>query len=154
MWLARRSPTKAIDPDLLDNLVGGGIAEGSDAESTLRKEAFEEAGIPPELATLARAAGTVEICRDQPDGLQRETIHVHDLWLPENFKPLNQDGEVVEHRLCAPQTVVSILDSDDITADASLVIVDFLLRHHCVARNDPSYDPLAALRHRTAPVPA
>jgi len=28
MWIARRSPTKAIDPGLLDNLVGGGIAAG------------------------------------------------------------------------------------------------------------------------------
>ena len=28
MWLARRSPAKAIDPGMLDNLVGGGIAAG------------------------------------------------------------------------------------------------------------------------------
>jgi 8-oxo-dGTP pyrophosphatase MutT (NUDIX family) len=152
MWLARRSPTKAIDPGLLDNLVGGGIAEDSDAESTLRKEAFEEAGIAPDLARRARAAGTVEICRDQSDGLQRETIHVYDLWLPEDFTPRNQDGEAVEHLLCEPQTVVSILDSDDITADASLVIVDFLLRSGCIARDDRGYEALSALRwpaHRT-----
>ena len=148
MWLARRSSTKAIDPGLLDNLVGGGIAEGSDPDSTLRKEAFEEAGIAPDLARLARAAGTVEICRDQPDGLQRETIHVYDLWLPEGFTPTNRDGEAVEHRLCEPQTVVSILETDAITADASLVIVDFLLRQGCVARDDPSYGALAAMRDR------
>src|SRR4030095_1097627 len=28
MWLARRSATKSIDPGMLDNLVGGGIASG------------------------------------------------------------------------------------------------------------------------------
>src|SRR5437867_2356931 len=44
MWLARRSPAKAIDPGLLDNLVGGGIAAGADAAATLVKEAWEEAG--------------------------------------------------------------------------------------------------------------
>jgi hypothetical protein len=43
--------------------------------------------------------GAVEICRMQPDGLQRETIFVHDLWLPAESTPAGQDGEVVAHRL-------------------------------------------------------
>jgi 8-oxo-dGTP pyrophosphatase MutT (NUDIX family) len=146
MWLARRSPTKAIDPGLLDNLVGGGIAAGEDVTSTLIKEAWEEAGIAPEIARGARFAGTVEICRDQPDGLQRETINVHDLWLPADFIPANQDGEAVEHRICTPDAVLSILASDDITADASLVIVDFLLRGGHIARADAAHAALAALR--------
>src|SRR5580765_2113028 len=50
MWLSRRSPTKAIDPGLLDNLVGGGIGTGFGALDTLRKEAWEEAGIPAIVA--------------------------------------------------------------------------------------------------------
>jgi 8-oxo-dGTP pyrophosphatase MutT (NUDIX family) len=147
MWLARRSPTKPIDPGLLDNLVGGGIAAGSDATATLIKEAFEEAGIPAGLAALARGAGSVDICRDQPDGLQRETIHVYDLWLPEDFGPSNQDGEVVEHTLCAPEALLPILVRDDLTADASLVIVDFLLRHGHIAARDPALPALETLRH-------
>lgn len=150
MWLARRSPSKAIDPGRLDNLVGGGIAAGSDARTTLTREAFEEAGIPAALAERARAAGRVEIRRDQPDGLQRETIHVYDLWLPQDFEPRNQDGEAVEHRLCAPDAVLSILETDDITADASLVIADFLLRHGAIAGDDPSFEALSALRHASA----
>jgi 8-oxo-dGTP pyrophosphatase MutT (NUDIX family) len=151
MWLARRSPTKAIDPGLLDNLVGGGIAAGHGVADTLAKEAWEEAGIAPELARSARCAGTVAICRDQPDGLQRETIHVHDLWLPAKFTPANQDGEVVEHRLCGPEAVLAVLASDDITADASLVIVDLLLRGGHIERNDPAFAALDALRRATAP---
>jgi 8-oxo-dGTP pyrophosphatase MutT (NUDIX family) len=150
MWLARRSPTKPIDPGLLDNLVGGGIAAGSDATATLIKEAFEEAGIPAGLAALARGAGSVDICRDQPDGLQRETIHVYDLWLPEDFGPSNQDGEVVEHTLCAPEALLSILVRDDLTADASLVIVDFLLRHGHISARDPALPALEALCHPPA----
>lgn len=150
MWLARRSPTKAIDPGLLDNLVGGGIAAGCDARATLVREAFEEAGIAPELAEQAHAAGRVEIRRDQPDGLQRETIHVYDLWLPRDFVPRNQDGEAVEHRLCALDAVLSILATDAITADASLVIVDCLLRQGIIASDDPSFAALSALRDATA----
>jgi 8-oxo-dGTP pyrophosphatase MutT (NUDIX family) len=150
MWLARRSAVKPIDPGLLDNLVGGGISATSDVTSTLVKEAWEEAGIAPELARNARSAGTVEICRDQPDGLQRETIHVHDLWLSATFMPKNQDGEVVEHRLCVPKAMLSVLESDEITADASLVIVDFLLRGGHIASDDPAYAALDALRRATA----
>jgi 8-oxo-dGTP pyrophosphatase MutT (NUDIX family) len=154
MWLARRSPVKPIDPGLLDNLVGGGVPAGSDARATLVREAFEEAGIPPDLAEQAQPAGRVEICRDQADGLQRETIHAYDLWLPEDFVPRNQDGEAVEHRLCAPDAVLSILETDDITADASLVIVDFLLRQGAIAGDDPSHQVLTRLRHSSASAPS
>src|SRR5436309_3138537 len=45
MWLARRSPSKGIDPGLLDNLVGGGLASGASVAATIVKEAWEEAGI-------------------------------------------------------------------------------------------------------------
>ena len=147
MWLARRSATKAIDPGLLDNLVGGGVAAGSDIAATIVKEAWEEAGIPEDVAQRAQSVGTVDLCRDRPDGLQRETIYVHDLWLHTDFVPANQDGEAVEHRLCAPEEILSVLATDDITADASLVIVDFLLRHGHVTPDDPSFGALEALRH-------
>jgi 8-oxo-dGTP pyrophosphatase MutT (NUDIX family) len=147
MWLARRSATKAIDPGLLDNLVGGGIAAGSDVAATIVKEAWEEAGIPEDVAQRAQGAGKVDICRDQPDGLQRETIYVHDLWLPADFVPANQDGEAVEHRLCAAEDILAVLATDDITADASLVSVDFLLRHGHVPSDDPSFGMLESLRH-------
>jgi len=147
MWLARRSPTKPIDPGLLDNLVGGGIAAGAGVADTLVKEAWEEAGIAADRARSASRVGEVRICRDQPDGLQRETIHVHELRLPADFVPRNRDGEAVEHRLCEPDAVLAVLASDEITADASLVIVDFLLRHGHVPRDDPSFAALEALRH-------
>jgi 8-oxo-dGTP pyrophosphatase MutT (NUDIX family) len=154
MWLARRSPTKAIDPGLLDNLVGGGIAAGSDAAATLIKEAWEEAGIVETLSRRAQCVGSIDICRDTSDGLERETIYVHDLWLPADFAPANQDGEAVEHRLCAPEDVLAVLATDDITADASLVIVDFLIRHGHIAPADPGFAALDALRRPPALHPA
>ena len=56
MWIARRSPRKAIDPGMLDNLVGGGIAAGATIEGTVVKEAWEEAGLASEVALKARLA--------------------------------------------------------------------------------------------------
>ena len=101
MWIARRSPTKAIDPGLLDNLVGGGIAHGQSIASTVVKEAWEEAGIPPDTAVTASPAGEVHVCRELADGLERETIFVYDILLADDFTPACQDGEAVEHRLVA-----------------------------------------------------
>ena len=151
MWLARRSPTKAIDPGFLDNLVGGGIAADASVRGTLVKEAFEEAGIAARLAQGATSVGAVHICRVQPDGLQRETIYVHDLYLPREFVPRGQDGEVVEHRLVSLAEATRLIANTDgvhaLTADASLVIVDCLLRHGMIAPDAPEYLALEALRH-------
>ena len=72
---------------------------GNRSRSTLVKEAWEEAGIPPGVASAAARAGEVHLCREVPDGLERETIFVHDVWLPADFVPACQDGEAVEHRL-------------------------------------------------------
>jgi 8-oxo-dGTP pyrophosphatase MutT (NUDIX family) len=132
MWLARRSATKSIDPGLLDNLVGGGIAAGTSVPQTIVKEAWEEAGIAAGVAAGACAAGTLEIFREQPDGIQRETLHVFDLWLAPDFVPRNQDGEALDHRRVTLPQVAGLLaverGPDAVTADASLVAFDCLKR--------------------------
>ncbi len=153
IWFARRSPAKAIDPGLLDNLVGGGIAVGQSIATTVVKEAWEEAGIAGELARQAQPAGSVEIRREQPDGLQRETIYVHDLWLPADFVPAGQDGEAVAHRLVSlPEAALLIANAsgpDVVTADASLVVLDCLLRHEAIEPGGRDYALLEALRRGT-----
>jgi len=150
LWFARRASDKAIDPGLLDNLVGGGIAAGATIEGTVIKEAGEEAGIEASLARYARAAGRVEIFRAQPDGIQRETIFVHDLELPPDFIPLNRDGEVADFRrvdlACAADLIASPSGDDEVTADASLVVLDFLLRRGAIDPAAPQHDALAAMR--------
>lgn len=151
MWLARRSATKAIDPGLLDNLVGGGIATGYGVLDTLRKEAWEEAGIPASVAARARPQGSIDICRAQAQGLQRETIFVYDLELDAGFTPANQDGEAVEHRqltLCdAARLITADYGDDAVTADASLVILDCLLRHGALGPDPAGIRALSAFRH-------
>jgi len=153
MWLARRSPTKAIDPGLLDNLVGGGIATGYGVLDTLRKEAWEEAGIPADVAARARAQGSIDICRPQPQGLQRETVFIYDLELDAGFKPANQDGEAVEHRQLTMSDAAKLIAADDgdnaVTADASLVVLDCLLRHGALGPDSPGLRALSAFRPAT-----
>jgi 8-oxo-dGTP pyrophosphatase MutT (NUDIX family) len=156
MWIARRSPTKSIDPSLLDNLVGGGIAAGGSVAATLVREAWEEAGIDATAAERARPAGTVSVCRDQPDGLQREAIFVHDLWLDADFTPACQDGEAVAHRLLPLADIARLIanerGADVMTADACLVALDCLLRLGAIPAGSGDYEALAALRHpRLAP---
>lgn len=151
MWLARRSPGKAIDPSLLDNLVGGGVAAGTDVARTVVKESWEEAGIAADLAAAALACGTVRIRRMQRDGLHWETIHAHDLWLPASFVPVNQDGEAVEHRrvpLAEAAMLIAHSDGPDVvTADASLVILDCLLRAGAIPATAHQLAALVALRN-------
>ena len=150
MWFARRSLVKSIDPGMLDNLVGGGVAAGQTVASTLIKESQEEAGIGARLAASARPAGMVETCRLHADGLQRETIFVHDLALPRTFSPAGLDGEAIDHRQvdfdAAARLIANTSGRDVVTVDASLVALDCLLRHHAIARDSPERAVLEALR--------
>ncbi len=140
MWLARRSPRKPIDPQMLDNLVGGGLATGASVRHTLCKEAWEEAGIESALAAQATPAGLLHVRREVPDGLQVETIFVHDLALPASFVPANQDGEAVEHRLCTPDEVLGLAaEPDAATVDATLVALDHFVRHGTLHPDEPGY---------------
>lgn len=151
MWFARRSATKPIDPGLLDNLVGGGVAAGHGIEDTVAKESWEEAGIDAAVALTARRTGTVDVWRTRPDGLQRETVFMHDLILPRDFAPAGQDGEVVGHRLVdlegAAQLVANFDGPDVVTLEASLVALDCLLRHCAFGGEAPDISPLRMLLH-------
>jgi 8-oxo-dGTP pyrophosphatase MutT (NUDIX family) len=150
LWFARRSAHKAIDPGLLDNLVGGGIAAGADVVGTMVKEAWEEAGIAPDIAARAVAVGTLSVCREQRDGLQRETIHVHDLWLDDAFAPVANDGEVTAFRRVpvaeAARLVANRDGPDVVTADASLVVVDCLIRQGVIPPGGADFRALDAMR--------
>lgn len=129
MWLARRAATKQIDPGMLDNLVAGGISAGFSAQTTLVKEAWEEAGIPAELARKAIAAGTISVLREVAEGVQSETVSIYDLDLPEDFRPQNQDGEVSEFRLL----LFSEIEREALTFEAQMVARDCLRRRRARA---------------------
>jgi 8-oxo-dGTP pyrophosphatase MutT (NUDIX family) len=144
-WIARRSPDKSIDPDKLDNLVGGRISAGMSVDETLRKEAWEEAGIAPALLAGLNCLGAVRVEYSVPEGLHREILFVHDLWLPDDFKPTNQDGEVSEIRCMPVEDVLQKLLAGDFTLDAGAVMIDGLLRLGAVLPEDPQYLDLLRL---------
>jgi len=135
MWLARRSSTKPIDPGMLDNLVGGGISAGFSLEETLIKEAWEEAGIPAELARRATRGGSVRVLREVPEGVQSEVIHVYDLDLPADFEPKNQDGEVSEFALLPFEKV---LHEKTLTHEAALAAQDYFSRRSGLRGSAPA----------------
>jgi 8-oxo-dGTP pyrophosphatase MutT (NUDIX family) len=157
LWFARRSPTKAIDPGMLDNLVGGGITAGTSVLDTVVREAREEAGIPAPVSQRATAHGSVHVRRALPDGLQDETVFIHDLALAPDFTPANQDGEVAGHRLVDLATAARLIAAtegpDFVTVDASAVVLDFLLRHGAFAPDAAGFDEVLALRETLQPPP-
>jgi len=139
MWLARRSRTKPTDPGMLDNLVGGGINAALSLQETLVKEAWEEAGIPAELARRAMPGAKVELLREVAEGVQCETIHVYDLDLPRDFTPQNQDGEVAELKLVSLEEARRlIVETDELTVDAALVALDFFSRRSARLASAPA----------------
>ena len=144
-WVARRSPDKSIDAGKLDNLVGGRIAAGMSVDETLRKEAWEEAGISPGMLGDVNCLGAVRVEYSVPEGLHREILFVHDLWLPADFTPQNQDGEVSEIRCMPVEEVLQNLLTGDFTLDAGTVMIDGLLRLGAVLPEDPQYLDLLRL---------
>ena len=129
LWIARRSPHKATDPGLLDNLVGGGVPFNQSPHEALLREAWEEAGLPDALARGARFAGVLELHRDIPEGLQHEQLHAFDLSLPAELLPINQDGEVASFERLAVDELIQRRLWCQMTTDAALVTLDFLCRH-------------------------
>ncbi len=145
LWIARRSASKSVDPDRLDNLVGGRVSCGYTVGETIRKEAWEEAGIPAPLMAGLACASVVRVEYSVPEGLHRETLFVHDLWLPEDFRPQNQDGEVARlYCLGIPEAIEAIL-AGEFTLDAGAVTVDALVRSGILAPEDPQYLELVRL---------
>ena len=133
LWIARRSPTKATDPGLLDNLIGGGVPHGQTPWQTVLREGWEEAGLVPEQMRAMRPGRILRVARDIPEGFMREAISVYDLDLPAGLTPCNQDGEVAE-LMCLPVAqALALAASDQMTVDAALVCLDFALRHQLLA---------------------
>jgi hypothetical protein len=80
---------------------------------------------------MARAVPgrVIVLDRDIPEGRQFERLHVFDLQLQTGERPVNQDGEVGELHLWPMDEVVRQAASAQMTVDASLVTLDFLVRH-------------------------
>lgn len=129
MWLGRRSPHKAVDPNRMDNMVGGGVAAGESIDVAREREGWEEAGLP--AARLRGLTQVSNILAERPvqRGLHREWLHVFDVFLEPGVEPANQDGEVAEHVCLSFGEVETLLVEERFMIDAALVAADCLARH-------------------------
>lgn len=149
MWIAKRADSKAIDPGKLDNITAGRIARGHTPQQTLVKEAWEESGVAAELVGAAKCTGAVRCKYLVDEGLHHEIMFVHDLMLPTDFTPKNQDGEVAEFRCHSIAEIMRMLESPaQFTTDAALVIIDCLIRLGHIGSDRDDY---LELIHATRP---
>jgi 8-oxo-dGTP pyrophosphatase MutT (NUDIX family) len=153
LWVARRSDHKPTDPGKHDNLVGGGVPFGQSPFEALVREGFEEAGLGPDRMAQAVHAGVLELQRDIPEGLQFERLHAFDLQLQPGERPVNQDGEVAAVECLPVAEAARLAAAGEMTVDAALVTLDFLLRHGLLA-SDPEGPALAAAMARLRLAPA
>lgn len=138
LWVARRAPTKPVDPNRLDALVAGGIAGFDDPASTLVRECAEEAGLPPEIARRARAAGELELAYptvyDGLPALHRERVVLHELELPPDLVPRAVDGEHAEILSMTPAEALETIEAGLWTLDGAQATTDLILRRGWLPR--------------------
>jgi len=150
MWVARRSPTKQTWPGKLDQIVAGGISCGEGIQETLIRECAEEASIPDELAKTATPAGCVSYFFEDERGLFPEVQFVFDLQLPQNFQPVNSDGEVGEFYCWSIDKVKDKIATEEFKPNCALVVLDFLIRHGLITPDsEPHYVDFVCGSHST-----
>lgn len=145
VWIAQRSPHKATDPGRFDNLIGGGVPAGQTPRQALVREGFEEAGLSPARLSGAWPGSVLRLQRDIPEGLQHEWLFSFDVELPPGIEPRNQDGEVTGFTLMPVAQAAELARGEQMTVDAAVVTIDFLLRHRLLD-DDEAARGLAALR--------
>lgn len=146
LWTARRAKTDRTFPDQLDHLVAGGIASGYGPTETFVKEAWEEAGVPADLAGTAVSVGAVAYAVAAGGGLRNDTLFCYDIEIPADFAPRAVDGENAGFDLREARAVIDALrDGGGYKFNVPLVIIDFVIRRGLLTpENEPDYLALCA----------
>jgi len=126
VWIARRAPSKATDPGMLDNVTAGGLPAGETVQKCLQRELAEEAGLHSLQGQLLQAAGSIRTSRLEAQGWHDEVLHVFNLTLAPDFVPHNTDGEVSEFLCLPPLALVQRLQAQELTADATHALLQGL----------------------------
>jgi len=131
LWLGRRSETKSTDPGKLDNVAAGGIAADETPWVCAKRELWEEAGVPPQIADQIEPIGRIHMRRPIGGrGFHDEQLYIYDLELPDHFVPTNHDGEVSGFIEISLAEAAARILADEFTSDAAFVTADYILRRN------------------------
>ena len=136
-WIGRRSPHKTVDPNKLDNIVGGGVASGETAIGAAWREGEEEAGLGTLLPAGLQRQNRLHSLRPVSRGLHDEILHIFDVVLPPDFTPQNQDGEVAGFVLMDIPELVQAMLAGEMMDDAQLVTLDAFRRYGLLEPHHP-----------------
>jgi 8-oxo-dGTP pyrophosphatase MutT (NUDIX family) len=128
LWIAQRAANKSIAPLQWDCLANGAVGWGESPAVALAREAWEEAGVPPELAARAHPAAQFTIEHQEGEHVFYERAHCFDLVLPDTFSPTNNDGEVERFACVSRSDLEVMLLENKFTHDATLATKNWLLR--------------------------
>lgn len=144
LWIGRRAPDKAVEPDKLDNMVAGGQPADLSLWDNLIKESAEEASVPAAMLRDARAVGMITYCMESAEGLKPDTLFCYDVELPADFTPVPGDDEMVGFTLMPAEDVLSLVRQGyDFKFNVALVILDFAVRHGLLQPDaEPAYEAL------------
>lgn len=121
VWVQRRALDKAVDPGMLDTLVGGLAAFGESIETTLERETWEEAGLRVADLIDIREIGRLIVRRPVSDGYMVERIAMFGAQLPGHVEPSNQDGEVMGFECLDVESLVRRMGQGEFTFEAVLI---------------------------------
>lgn len=148
VWVAQRAKDRRIFPGMLDNLVAGGLPHGLSLEENLLKECYEEAGMPANIARMARPVGAITYNGLSPRGYKPDTLYCYDIELSEKFQPVNTDGEVEKFELMPINMVLDIVRQEQrFKPNCNLVLIDFFIRHGLIDAQDPEFLPIQQALH-------
>lgn len=140
IWVGQRAKSRKIDPDKLDNMVGGGLPLGYSVEENLAKEAWEEAGLTAEQVAPAQSIHSLSYKVEMMKGLRNDTLFVFDLELPEDVIPKNTDGEVDHFELIPAKAIMKIIhDTNRFKFNCNVIMIDFLIRHGILTSDQEEY---------------
>ena len=175
LWVATRADDKATWPGMLDTIAAGALAAGSSPFDAACREAAEEAGVAPELASSSlKPVGAISYVGvdESPIQPKEDVMFCFDLEVPWDYAPVATDGEVAKfERMCVDEVLRCVaygsspvwpcladgVEEEDGRARApaykpniNLVVIDWLIRQGHVPPEAPGYlELVGALRQGT-----
>ncbi|MCK5918722.1 MAG: DUF4743 domain-containing protein [Cocleimonas sp.] len=145
-WVAVRAKAKPFWPGKYDQMVAGGQGIGITLMENVIKESAEEADIAEDIASQAQQRTTLHYCNASTRGISMDTLFNYDLWLPEDFIPVNTDGEVDEFILMPLEQMAEIIDTtDQFKSNCNLVNIDLLIRSGVINTSHPDFKAMTDL---------